>query len=87
MDSKIILFGETVFDLTGDTVTAEDLAAGKTAHDKSGAAITGTNTLIRTTRSQSHKGITTAAARLRLTQQKRRSLSPATSNPAWSCSA
>lgn len=44
MDSKIILFGETVFDLTGDTVTAEDLAAGKTAHDKSGAAITGINT-------------------------------------------
>lgn len=30
--------------MTGDTITAADLASGKTAHDKSGAPITGTNT-------------------------------------------
>ena len=36
--------GVTIIDLTADTITAEDLAAGVTAHDKSGAAITGTDT-------------------------------------------
>lgn len=30
--------------MTADTITAADLASGKTAHDKSGAPITGTNT-------------------------------------------
>lgn len=33
---------ETLIDLTGDSVTPETLAAGATAHDKSGAKITGT---------------------------------------------
>lgn len=42
--NKIIYGGNTLIDLTGDTVTANDLAYGKTAHDKSGAVITGTNT-------------------------------------------
>ena len=42
--NKIIYNGTTLIDLTGDTITAADLASGKTAHDKSGAIITGTNT-------------------------------------------
>ena len=42
--NKIIYGNTTLIDLTSDTVTASDLASGKTAHDKSGAIITGTNT-------------------------------------------
>lgn len=42
--SKIIYDGTVLIDLTADTITAADLASGKTAHDKSGAPITGTNT-------------------------------------------
>lgn len=42
--NKVIYGGDTLIDLTSDTVTASDLAYGKTAHDKSGAVITGTNT-------------------------------------------
>ena len=43
-NSKIVYYGETLLDLTGDTVTAADLKSGITAHDKKGAEITGTNT-------------------------------------------
>ena len=43
-NSKIVYYGETLMDLTGDTVTPADLKSGVTAHDKTGAAITGTNT-------------------------------------------
>ena len=42
--NKIIYGGNTLIDLTADTVTAADLAEGITAHDASGAAITGTST-------------------------------------------
>lgn len=42
--NKIIYGGQTLIDLTADTVTADKLAEGITAHDKSGAVITGTNT-------------------------------------------
>lgn len=42
--NKIIFGGETLIDLTSDTVTAADLKKDITAHDKSGAVITGTNT-------------------------------------------
>lgn len=42
--NKVIFGGETLIDLTGDTITADKLAKGVTAHDKSGASITGTNT-------------------------------------------
>lgn len=42
--NKLVLNNETKFDLTGDTVTPDKLAAGYTAHDKSGSQITGTNT-------------------------------------------
>lgn len=41
--NKVIVNGVTKIDLTGDTVTAETLISGATAHDKSGAPITGTN--------------------------------------------
>lgn len=40
--NKVEYAGETLIDLTGDTVTSETLAEGVTAHDKSGALITGT---------------------------------------------
>lgn len=42
--NKVIYGGNTLIDLTADTITASDLAEGVTAHDKSGAVITGTNT-------------------------------------------
>lgn len=42
--NKVIYGGRTLLDLTADTVTPDKLAEGVTAHDKSGAAITGTNT-------------------------------------------
>lgn len=42
--NKVIVNGEVKIDLTADTVTVDKLAKGYTAHDKSGAIITGTNT-------------------------------------------
>lgn len=42
--NKVVINGVTKIDLTGDTVTAEKILSGFTAHDKSGAPITGTNT-------------------------------------------
>lgn len=42
--NKIIYNGNVLIDLTADTVTASDLKHGVTAHDNSGAIITGTNT-------------------------------------------
>ena len=44
-NSKVVLAsGEVLIDLTGDDVTAADLAPGKKAHDKTGAPIVGTST-------------------------------------------
>lgn len=37
--------GDTLIDLTSDTVTADKLLEGYTAHDASGAQITGTYTI------------------------------------------
>ena len=42
--NKLVYFGETLFDTTGDTVSADTLAKGITATDKTGSKITGTNT-------------------------------------------
>jgi len=42
--NKVIFGNDTLIDLTSDTITAADLANGVTAHDASGAPITGTNT-------------------------------------------
>ena len=42
--NKLVVGNEVKFDLTGDTVTAEKLLSGFTAHDKSGAPVTGTCT-------------------------------------------
>lgn len=42
--NKVVYGGNTLIDLTADTVSADKLASGITAHDKSGAVITGTNT-------------------------------------------
>lgn len=44
-NSKVVLSdGTVIMDLTGDTVTASSMLSGVTAHDKSGAPITGTCT-------------------------------------------
>lgn len=43
-NSKIVFYGETLIDLTGDTAAASDVLAGKTIHDKTGAPVTGTCT-------------------------------------------
>ena len=40
--NKVIYGGETLRDLTSDTVIAEKMLSGYTAHDKSGALVTGT---------------------------------------------
>jgi len=40
--NKVVFGGNTLIDLTNDTVSADKLAEGYTAHDKSGALITGT---------------------------------------------
>ncbi len=42
--NKVVYNGEILIDLTADTITADKLASGITAHDKSGASITGTST-------------------------------------------
>ena len=42
--SKVVYFGETLIDLTSDTVEPSKILKGFTAHDKSGAPITGTST-------------------------------------------
>lgn len=42
--SKVVYGGKTLIDLTADTVTADKILKGATAHDKSGAAIVGTCT-------------------------------------------
>lgn len=39
--NQVIVNGETIIDLTADTVTAEKLPVGITAHDKTGAQISG----------------------------------------------
>lgn len=42
--NKLVWFGETKFDTSADTITTDKLLEGYTAHDKSGAPITGTCT-------------------------------------------
>lgn len=42
--NKIIYGGQTLIDLTGDTVTIDKMLKGTTAHDKTGEVITGTCT-------------------------------------------
>lgn len=42
--NKVVLGSETLIDLIGDTVTADKLAYGETAHGADGAPIIGTNT-------------------------------------------
>lgn len=39
--NKVTFGGKTLIDLTGDTVTADKILSGYTAHDKSGKKITG----------------------------------------------
>lgn len=44
--SKVIYGANTLIDLTSDTVTTDKLMKGYTAHDMSGASITGTLTTV-----------------------------------------
>lgn len=41
-NSKVVFAGRVLIDLTGDTVTADKLLEGTTAHSKTGEKITGT---------------------------------------------
>lgn len=43
--NHVVINGEPVVDLRNDTVSADKLLEGATAHDKTGAQITGTVTL------------------------------------------
>lgn len=40
--NKVVYDGETLIDLTSDTVESDGLAKGTTAHDKTGTQIVGT---------------------------------------------
>lgn len=40
--NKVVYGGKTLIDLTGDTVTADKLLSGITAHGKDGELVTGT---------------------------------------------
>lgn len=40
--NKVVYDGNTLIDLTADTVAADKLAKGYTAHDKAGNLVTGT---------------------------------------------
>ena len=40
--NKVVYGENTLLDLTGDTVATDNLLSGYTAHDRSGASITGT---------------------------------------------
>lgn len=51
--NKVVYDGDTLIDLTSDTVTAETLAEGETAHDASGVSITGTLTAVQYGKAQS----------------------------------
>jgi hypothetical protein len=44
--SKVVYGTEALIDLTADTVAADKLVSGYTAHDKSGEAVTGTLTFV-----------------------------------------
>ena len=44
--SKVEYYGETLIDLTNDTVTAENLDEGVTAHDATGEQITGKRAVV-----------------------------------------
>ena len=51
--NKVVYDGETLVDLTGDTVTPDSLAEGETAHAANGAKITGTLTAVQYGKEQS----------------------------------
>ena len=60
--NQVIVNGETILDLTNDTVTANDLAKGVTAHDKSGTEIVGTLDVSTTEPNLQAKSVTPSAA-------------------------
>ncbi len=50
--NKVVYDGDTLIDLTEDTVTAATLMSGYTAHDRSGASITGTGSYVESVNGQ-----------------------------------
>lgn len=61
--NKVVYDGNTLIDLTSDTVTAETLAEGETAHAASGASVTGTLTAVQYGKAQSLSDAQKAQAR------------------------
>lgn len=61
--NKVVVAGDTLIDLSGDTVAAESMLSGVTAHDKNGASVTGSisNMTLPTTTSSSSSGTSTAS--------------------------
>ena len=56
--NKVVYGNATLIDLTSDTVTSSAMLEGYTAHDKSGATITGTISIATTQEVESYLGIT-----------------------------
>lgn len=61
--NKVVFGGETLMDLTSDTVSAESLAEGETAHAANGEPITGTLTAVQYGKAQSLSEAQKAQAR------------------------
>lgn len=59
--NKVMYGSRAVIDISGDTVTAGDLAKGKTAHNASGEKITGTHECSGTGGSKTAQGTVTGA--------------------------
>lgn len=55
--NKVSYNNNTLIDLTADTVTSEVLLAGYTAHDKSGAAISGSIEIATLAEAKAYLGI------------------------------
>lgn len=76
--NKIEINGEVKLDLTQDTVTPATLAKGKTAHDKSGAAIVGTMEASSAKEEQEKTVTVTANGTVEITPDAGKTLSKAT---------
>lgn len=76
--NKIEINGEVKLDLTQDTVTPVTLAKGKTAHDKSGAAIVGTMEASSAKEEQEKTVTVTANGTVEITPDAGKTLSKAT---------
>ena len=80
--NKVVYGGETLIDLTGDTVTADKLLSGITAHGKDGELVTGACTF-----DVDSNDATAAVAEILKRQNRLRKRYKACRNDAkqWSC--